>query len=229
MKVNAKKSVGRPRLSEVTTDISARQEILEASAKLFAENGFKGTTTRKIADEVGIRQPSLFHYFKRKEDILFELVHTGSKDVLDYIEQVKFLGNPALSLYVLILRDCYFFMTEPLAINQLMNLPEVRNGKLKGIVDGTRAKSQQCYQQLVVAGIQEGQFIEKILDEVTANTLKGMSESLGAWYDKDGTKEHAVDTAIQIADIGLRSLLKSKEELHLIRDLALGEIGWSTK
>ena len=50
--------------SKVTPD-----QILRAAARLFATKGFHGTSTREIADAVGVRQPSLFHHFATKHDI----------------------------------------------------------------------------------------------------------------------------------------------------------------
>jgi len=42
------------------TDGGTRQQILLHAARLFGQRGYYGTTTRDIADAVGIRQPSLF-------------------------------------------------------------------------------------------------------------------------------------------------------------------------
>ena len=57
------------------TDHSAptRDQILRAASRLFAEQGFHATSTRDIAAAVGIRQPSLFHHFSSKVEIMAEL------------------------------------------------------------------------------------------------------------------------------------------------------------
>lgn len=50
-----------------------KQKILEASSKLFSEYGFKATSVRKIASEVGIRESALYNHFKNKEEIFLSV------------------------------------------------------------------------------------------------------------------------------------------------------------
>ncbi len=52
-----------------------RERLLVAASRLFAIRGFEGTSTRQVADAVGIRQPSIFHHFATKAEILKELIH----------------------------------------------------------------------------------------------------------------------------------------------------------
>lgn len=49
------------------------KEILAAALKLFVEYGFHGTPTSKIAQEAGVANGTLFHYFKTKEDLIIAL------------------------------------------------------------------------------------------------------------------------------------------------------------
>ena len=59
---------GRPRLStKKRPGDTAREEILDASAELFTTRGFTNTSTRVIAEAVGLRQASLYHHFATKD------------------------------------------------------------------------------------------------------------------------------------------------------------------
>jgi AcrR family transcriptional regulator len=44
-----------------------REQILQGSMKIFAEKGFRGTTTREIAQQVGISEALMFKYFPSKK------------------------------------------------------------------------------------------------------------------------------------------------------------------
>ena len=46
-----------------------RQEILDAAEKLFAQKGFKGTTTNELAAKAGVHEAILFRHFKSKHDL----------------------------------------------------------------------------------------------------------------------------------------------------------------
>jgi AcrR family transcriptional regulator len=110
-----KRGVGRPRASNKTPRLPAREDILVASAELFAEFGFKGTSTKKIAEKVGIRQPSLFHHFRKKQDILTALVEDGGTPVLNYLKEIDFAADPAVELYKLLVFD-YHYSANPYAL-----------------------------------------------------------------------------------------------------------------
>jgi len=45
--------------------------IIEAAVHLFAQNGFKGTSTRDIADLAKVNEATLFRHFPRKTDLFW--------------------------------------------------------------------------------------------------------------------------------------------------------------
>ncbi|WP_373552071.1 TetR/AcrR family transcriptional regulator [Haliscomenobacter sp.] len=65
------------------------KEILAAALKLFVEYGFHGTPTSKIAQEAGVANGTLFHYFKTKEDLIIALyIDTKTRLAQHLIENV---------------------------------------------------------------------------------------------------------------------------------------------
>ncbi len=49
--------------------------IVRTSRKLFMEFGYRGISTRQIADACGITQPALYHHFKNKQSLYLEVIH----------------------------------------------------------------------------------------------------------------------------------------------------------
>ena len=50
--------------------MSTKEKILETALTLFAKNGYDGTSVEQIAQDVGVKAPSLYKHFKGKDDIL---------------------------------------------------------------------------------------------------------------------------------------------------------------
>ncbi len=56
-----------------------REQIVHAAVELFSRKGFRGTTTREIAEFVGISEAGLFKYFATKEDLYTAIIEAKSK------------------------------------------------------------------------------------------------------------------------------------------------------
>ncbi len=52
--------------------LSSRDRLLEAAARVYAEQGFRGATTRRIADEAGVNEITVFRHFGSKEALIHE-------------------------------------------------------------------------------------------------------------------------------------------------------------
>lgn len=58
-------------------DESRRADLLRAAARLFIEKGFAATTTRDIAEAVGMRSGSPFYHFRSKQELLKAAMLSG--------------------------------------------------------------------------------------------------------------------------------------------------------
>ena len=56
-----------------------RAAILDAALHLFAEKGFRGTTTRELAAKVGVSEPILYEHFRAKSDLYTAIIDEKSQ------------------------------------------------------------------------------------------------------------------------------------------------------
>ncbi len=50
--------------------MDVRDALLKAAVKVFAETGSRGATTRRIAQEAGVNEVTLFRHFQSKDDLI---------------------------------------------------------------------------------------------------------------------------------------------------------------
>ena len=63
-----------PRTDMTTsTNQISRHKLLEAAMRVFAESGFRGATTRRIAEAAGVNEVTLFRQFKSKTALINEV------------------------------------------------------------------------------------------------------------------------------------------------------------
>lgn len=63
-----------------------RREVIEAALDLLAEQGYAGASLRKLAAKVGMAQPSLYHYFRTKEDLVEAVLATFAGDMFSALD-----------------------------------------------------------------------------------------------------------------------------------------------
>ncbi|MEU1547018.1 helix-turn-helix domain-containing protein [Nocardia sp. NPDC005745] len=119
---------GRPRVEQRRRRGSTpRAEILDAAGELFTTNGYANTSTRAIADAVGIRQASLYHHFAAKDDILDALLAATVAAPIELAERLRAAPEPVpVRLYALALFDVRQLCASRWNLGALYLLPELR-------------------------------------------------------------------------------------------------------
>lgn len=71
-----------------------REQIIGAALELFARNGYRGTTTREIAQRAQVNEAILFRHFPRKEDLYWAVVDSkcGAGKMRDFRQMLQ--GEP---------------------------------------------------------------------------------------------------------------------------------------
>ena len=68
--------------------VAAYSLLVYLSDKVFAEKGFHGATTQDIAAEMGIKQGSLYYYFRSKEEALQLVCEYGFENYVQRMEKI---------------------------------------------------------------------------------------------------------------------------------------------
>ncbi|CAN5753948.1 hypothetical protein BH24ACI3_BH24ACI3_07560 [soil metagenome] len=71
-----------------------RETIVAAAIGLFAQHGFSGTTTKKIAKAAGVSEAMVFRHFASKEELYGAILHSKSRE--DGLHQFPWEANADL-------------------------------------------------------------------------------------------------------------------------------------
>ena len=219
VKKGARGRVGRPRANPRPLEHPPEEEILLVAGRLFAQKGFAGTSTREIAEAAGLRQPSLFHYFPKKERILEALLERAGLWASRIVEMVEALPIPAAArLYRLVYDDVQGMCSAPYPIASILLLPEVQPPNFPEFW-ANHQKLLRLTQRLIEEGVQDGA-LSCDNAALAALALQGMTSGALAWYPRSPGLSPE-ETASQVANLELRTLLTDPKRLASIRSQAL--------
>ena len=203
--------------SQVDSDTpSTRERILREAARLFAEKGFYGTSTREIATAADIRQPSVFHHFPTKDAIMLALIDINLDEPTAVAQrEAASEDSAALRLYRYLVWDISFICR---CEYDLTSAEPIMN-------DPAFADHYPRYERLVAArrtiiedGIASGEFTDIDVD---------LAQKVIVWIlrgdiaDCRGIEEsHVGDMADELASFTLRALLRDPSQLDAIRAAA---------
>jgi AcrR family transcriptional regulator len=134
-----------------------RAELLRAAARLFVEKGFAATTTRDIAEAVGMRSGSPFYHFRSKQELLkaamIEGLDAGRERLATAIDGT---ADPEARLRVLVRThlgtllegDC----RSPLLVSETRALDDKARGEIADAFDRYQIPWQQTLDELAEAG-----------------------------------------------------------------------------
>jgi AcrR family transcriptional regulator len=72
-----------------------RQQILETAIRLFAQKGFRGTTTKEIALAAGVNEVTIFRHFATKQELYSDILDVKSREagVTTWLDEVTDLAE----------------------------------------------------------------------------------------------------------------------------------------
>ena len=190
--------------------------MLEA-ADLFAKHGYHGTTTRQIAEAVGIRQPSLFHHFATKGRIAAALLDWDLDLALPRVYAIAELPeSPAVRLYRYLISDVMHLATAPFNLSGLYTEEVIGNPEFTSWAR-RRDELHDVVERIVREGIDLGQFVA-VDTNMIRHAIGGVLVRVITIHS--GGRGSAALLADEIARLFVRGLMRHPDELDSIRDQA---------
>ena len=157
-----------------------RLQAIRAAASVFANKGFHGSSTRDIAAHMGIKQGSLYYYFKSKEEALGEVCLFG---IEDYVSHMQVIAASDQSFEAKLMAtitshlSSYRERNEALKVynDERLYLPEEKRKTLKALGSGYRQALEEIFEE----GVQSGALRSSIDCHFAAQAVIGICNAWG--------------------------------------------------
>lgn len=70
-----------------------RASIVQSAIHLFAEKGFRGTTTRELSSALGVTEPVLYQHFRTKQELYSAIIEAKSAEFSDRRPELQKLAR----------------------------------------------------------------------------------------------------------------------------------------
>jgi len=157
-----------------------RLQAIRSAATVFAEKGFHGSSTRDIAEHMGIKQGSLYYYFKSKEEALGEVCLFGIEDYVDHMNVIAASDQSFESKLMATITShlsSYRERNEALKVynDERFYLPEEKRKNLKLLGSGYRQLLEEIFEE----GVRSGALRESIDCHFAAQAVIGICNAWG--------------------------------------------------
>jgi len=163
-----------------------RQSAIRAAAAVFAEKGFHGACTKDIAERMGIKQGSLYYYFKSKEEALGEVCLYG---IQDYVEHMATIADSEQTFEAKLTAtltshlSSYRERNEALKVynDERLYLPKGRRSRLKELGSEYRQRLERIFEE----GKRSGALRQSVDCHFAAQAVIGMCNAWGDLIVRD--------------------------------------------
>ncbi|MEE4174929.1 MAG: TetR/AcrR family transcriptional regulator [Xanthomonadales bacterium] len=180
---------------------------IHAAAAVFARKGYHGASTTDIASEMGIKQGSLYYYFKSKEAALEEVCLYGIRDYVHRMEEIATSEQPfeaRLLATVTSHLSSYREKNEALKVHndERLYLPEIKRIKLKQLGSHYRELLEGIFEDAVAGGA-----LRPGIDcHFAAQSVIGMCNAWGELIVRDPSLD-VFDTIRKVTDLLLNGFV----------------------
>ncbi|MFB2919875.1 MULTISPECIES: TetR/AcrR family transcriptional regulator [Aerosakkonema] len=189
---------------------ATRTRIVKAAQKLFARQGYDGTTTRDLAAAAGVAEGTLFRHFANKKAILVEVATEGWVEILtDLLTELSEMGSYEAVAQVMRRRMMNFHSNADMMRVCFMEAqfhPDLRDRVQSEVIAKMTDVAEAFFETAMDRGI-----YRRMNPKIVAHVFVGMFAIAGFSHDtimEPGASPQAIkEMAEGIADIFLNGVL----------------------
>ncbi len=205
--------MSRPSDAPNTVPTGRAAEVIKAAAELFEARGYHSTSMEDIAEAVGIRKPTLYHYFKSKDEILYRIFVATIGMLLERVERRQTLPMSPEQQLLEIMGDILEIIDSHNGYVRVFfehhrELPDDRHAEIMGL----RERYHEHTVGVIQAGIDAGTIRSEIDPQLAALALLGACNWAYQWYDSSGPLRGR-DIAFSFWDMMIRGLTVAETDI----------------
>lgn len=162
-----------------------RDAVLKAAAQLFNEKGFHATSLDDVAERLHVTKPTVYHYVKSKDQILFDCVRIGIEALHQAVERAGRSGGSAMAKLIAASREYAAIVTQDFGMCVIRvgedPLPPASRKRLRRL----KRSIDREFRGIIAEGIAEGS-IAPCDPKIAAFVLAGAISWIARWYRADG-------------------------------------------
>lgn len=210
---------GRPTNAERAAIADRRDLILAAATRRFAEDGFRATTVRQIADDVQILSGSLYYHFATKEDILAEVVRETVERMRDVAVAIAARDVGAEARLTALVDADLAELQSRVAVHAILYNERKFFRLREDFAFVVRAKKEAfaAWERIIRDGIAEGVFRADLDMFLTITTIVRQLNAAADWFASGDAGGDASVGARGVYDVASVSAFHRSFILHAIR------------
>jgi AcrR family transcriptional regulator len=177
----------RPIMAGKVTDFSSRKiELIEGAAEVFARAGYHGCSMREVAERIGMRQSSIYHHFRSKDEILGAICTYGGATFLRNIRAIRAgAGAPLAKIEAVIRAHITPYVLRQHYAYSFVFMRQHLTGKAKAAVSRLSRAYEQELEELLREGVESGELDAEIDARMATLALLGMCNSVSSWAGRE--------------------------------------------
>ncbi|GAA5201599.1 TetR/AcrR family transcriptional regulator [Rugosimonospora acidiphila] len=163
------------------------RRVLDAAVELFAQQGFDATSVQEVVERAQVTKGAMYHYFRSKDDLLYEIYHELISVQLAGLERIQAVREPAPRELRALITDLVVTTAAQLgaatvSARELHRLAGDKSAALRA----QRRRYHEAVRELVERGQRDGEFTDTVSAQTVTLMVFGIVNQLPQWYRPDG-------------------------------------------